>query len=105
MTQTDTNVPIIKVVYKIAVSDYYNWDAGKATSFDKPEGIKIPDLPEEYDGKIIDLGDQLVVYDNALAELHKAGMAKEFHLAGETEKLIVYFEYNPVTSELIPVIP
>jgi hypothetical protein len=91
---------IVKVVYKVAVSDYYNWDAGKATLFEKPEGITLPPLPPTYEGKIIDLGNQLIIYDTALAELHKAGIAQEFHIAGETRKMIVYYEYSPVTSEL-----
>ncbi|GAB4465962.1 MAG: hypothetical protein Kow0070_28650 [Anaerolineales bacterium] len=99
------NNAIIKVVYRIAVSDYYNWDAGKATTFPKPEGIKIPSLPETYEGKIIDLGDTLLIYDTALAELHKAGIAQEYHIAGETAKKVIYYEYNTATSELIPVNP
>lgn len=96
---------VIKVVYKIAVSDYYNWDAGKFTTFPKPENINLPPLPETYKGKIIDLGDTLLIYDAALAELHKAGIAQEYHIAGETTKKVIYYEFNPATSELIPVNP
>jgi hypothetical protein len=99
--QAEKNNPTIKVVYKITVSDYYNWDAGKVTSFDKPEGLNIPLLPESYEGKIVDFGNTVIIHDTALAELHKAGLAQEFHITGETGKLILYYEYNPATSELI----
>ena len=96
---------IVKVVYKVAVSDYYNWDAGKSTSFEKPEWLSVPSLPETYKGKIIDLGNTLIIQDTALAELHKAGIAKEYHIAGQTGKIVIYYEYDPATSKLVPINP
>ena len=96
---------IVKVVYKVAVSDYYNWDAGKSTSFEKPEWLSIPSLPETYEGKIIDLGNTLIIQDTALAELHKAEIAQEYHIAGQTGKTVSYYKYDPATSKLIPINP
>ena len=96
---------VIKVVYKVAVSDYYNWDAGKSTSFEKPEWLSIPSLPETYEGKIIDLGNTLIIQDTALAELHKAEIAQEYHIAGQTGKTVSYYKYDPATSKLIPINP
>ena len=58
-----------------------------------------------YEGKIVDHGDVITIYDSALQELHKAGLAQEFHIGGETEKIVVEFEYNPTDGTLMPLEP
>jgi hypothetical protein len=99
----------VKTVYKIFVSDYYTWDTGKSTSFLKDglfENVHLPNFVNTpYEGKIIELEDSIVVYDTALQELHKAGLAQEFHIVGETEKLILEYRYDPSTRDLTPVVP
>ena len=101
--------PTVKVVYKVFVSDYYTWDMGKDTSFlkDGPfANIQLPDFSgTPYEGKIVDHGDVITIYDSALQELHKAGLAQEFHIGGETEKIVVEFEYNPTDGTLMPLEP
>ncbi len=69
--------------------DRYNWDGDKQTDFDCPEWAKsvcgkVPAAGWSYNPNT----NQVTVTDEALAELHRAGLAKEFNMYGAAKRYV-----------------
>jgi hypothetical protein len=86
--------PIIEMNYQMFVHDVYNWDQSKLVTIEKPiEDYEIP-IPEEYQDHIFDEGDHLRIHDTALMQLHRAGLAKEYYITGQSEVQNLRFEFD-----------
>jgi WXG100 family type VII secretion target len=101
--------PIVEVDYQLFVHDVYNWDQGKMVTIDKPDlplvgEISLP-IPEEYQAHILDEGDHWRIYDSALAQLHTAGLAREYVISGHSDLQTLHYELDLTSHGLNPIQP